>query len=82
MIAILFLITALGVGCYPASVSAREPKQVRAFRYINPCPATAKTAGACPGWVVDHIVPLCLGGADVPANMQWQDREASLRKGQ
>src|SRR6185369_17579356 len=24
------------------------------------------------GYVVDHIVPLECGGADVPANMQWQ----------
>jgi hypothetical protein len=25
-----------------------------------------------PGYVIDHIVPLACGGADVPANMQWQ----------
>lgn len=25
-----------------------------------------------PGYVVDHIVPLCAGGADAPGNMQWQ----------
>src|SRR5262249_35140777 len=24
------------------------------------------------GYVVDHIVPLACGGADVPGNMQWQ----------
>jgi hypothetical protein len=24
------------------------------------------------GYVVDHIVPLEYGGADIPANMQWQ----------
>jgi hypothetical protein len=30
-----------------------------------------------PGYVIDHIVPLALGGADTPANMQWQTlREA------
>jgi hypothetical protein len=29
-------------------------------------------AGACPGYVVDHIIPLKRGGADEPANMQWQ----------
>ena len=28
--------------------------------------------GACPGYVVDHVKPLCAGGADAPANMQWQ----------
>ncbi|SRR6266566_5913681 len=25
-----------------------------------------------PGYVVDHLVPLCAGGADAPGNMQWQ----------
>lgn len=25
-----------------------------------------------PGYVVDHIRPLACGGADTPANMQWQ----------
>ena len=32
------------------------------------------------GYVVDHIVPLECGGADVPANMQWQTvREAKIK---
>ena len=25
-----------------------------------------------PGYIVDHIIPLECGGADTPANMQWQ----------
>ncbi len=29
-------------------------------------------AGKCPGYVVDHIRPLCAGGPDNAANMQWQ----------
>ena len=28
-----------------------------------------------PGYVVDHIVPLCAGGADAVYNMQWQTVE-------
>ena len=28
----------------------------------------------CPGYVVDHMVPLKRGGADTPANMQWQTK--------
>lgn len=33
-----------------------------------------------PGWVVDHQIPLCAGGPDVLANLQWQERHASYRK--
>lgn len=42
------------------------------FRAKHACPGTGKTKGACPGYVVDHIVPLCAGGVDNPTNMQWQ----------
>jgi hypothetical protein len=32
------------------------------------------------GYVVDHIVPLECGGADVPSNMQWQTlQEARIK---
>ena len=50
------------------------------FRKDNPCPVTGQTRGACPGYVVDHIVPLCAGGDDDPSNMQWQTKEESLDK--
>ncbi|MCW5624558.1 MAG: HNH endonuclease [Burkholderiales bacterium] len=53
----------------------------RAFQRLHPCPATGKPRGACPGYVVDHIVPLCAGGADDPINMQWQERAESHAKG-
>lgn len=35
-----------------------------------------------PGFVVDHVVPYCAGGAvvDVVANLQWQEAAASYRK--
>jgi hypothetical protein len=50
----------------------RDPHQRAAFMKQQPCPSTGKTRGACPGYVVDHIMPLCAGGADRPSNMQWQ----------
>lgn len=59
---------------------ARDGSQVRAFRKLHACPATGNHTGACPGWVVDHVIPLCAGGADHPDNMQWQERQASYRK--
>jgi 5-methylcytosine-specific restriction endonuclease McrA len=59
---------------------ARDRAQRAAFFREHPCPSTGNTHGACPGWVVDHIVPLCAGGADDPSNMQWQELEASKEK--
>jgi hypothetical protein len=59
---------------------ARNPHAKEAFRRSHPCPATGKTYGACPGWVVDHVQALKHGGADDPGNMQWQTREAAKIK--
>lgn len=55
----------------PSLTVARSPAEVRAFRAEHPCPATGRRSGACPGWQVDHIRPLCAGGLDRPSNMQW-----------
>lgn len=57
------------------SKTLRDRAQVRAFRTEHPCPATGRTRGACPGWHVDHVTPLCAGGADRPHNMQWITKE-------
>lgn len=50
------------------------------FRAITACPATGKIQRWCPGYVVDHIEPLCAGGHDAPSNMQWQTKAASYKK--
>ena len=34
--------------------------------------ATGKITGTCPGYVVDHLVPLRRGGGDSSDNLQWQ----------
>ncbi len=49
--------------CLPTK---RSSYQVRLFKKITGYPHGRK------GYVVDHIVPLCAGGADKPSNMQWQ----------
>jgi hypothetical protein len=59
---------------------ARSPKARASFRYSNPCPSSGKSSGACPGYVIDHVVALKRGGADAPRNMQWQTREAAKAK--
>jgi hypothetical protein len=59
---------------------ARDPHAKEAFRKNHPCPATGKTYGACPGWVVDHRQALKHGGADDPSNMQWQTHAEAKAK--
>ena len=51
---------------------ARNAHAKEEFRRWHPCPATGKSYGACPGWVIDHVQALKHGGADAPFNMQWQ----------
>lgn len=50
----------------------RSRVEVVKFKLTNTCPSTGlKRKGPCPGHEVDHIIPLCAGGADKVANMQW-----------
>ena len=65
---------------WPPTALGRDSKQRAAFLKAYPCPATGMARGACPGFVVDHIRPLCAGGADTPANMQWQTIAEAKRK--
>jgi len=50
------------------------------FKAEYPCPATDRRSGACPGYVIDHVVPLACGGADAADNMQWQTVAAAHAK--
>ena len=49
----------------------RSAAVLRAFRIAHPCPATGQVAGACPGWSVNHTIPLACGGCDSVSNMDW-----------
>ncbi len=66
----------------PCAIGAtqRDPHQRAVFVKQHPCPANGKTRGACPGYMVDHIKPLCAGGADHPSNMQWQTVAEAKKK--
>ena len=60
-----FLILAAPSDAKPSSSSPA----IAEFKQANPCPATGKLKGACPGYVVAHAVPMC---ADDPGQLQWQ----------
>jgi hypothetical protein len=51
-----------------------------AFKKQYACPSTGKISGACPGYVIDHKMPLKHGGQDAPSNMQWQTTQAAKAK--
>ncbi len=55
----------------PARSIERSPAIKAEFRKANPCPATGRKTGACPGWEVDHRQALVCGGADTVDNLQW-----------
>lgn len=58
----------------------RNSAQRAAFIRDHPCPATGRNRGPCPGYVVDHIEPLCADGPDNPGNMQWQTVKEAKEK--
>ena len=58
--------------CLPAHPRIeRSAAEVAAFKRENPCPSTGRRRGSCPGWHVDHITALCMGGEDQRGNMHW-----------
>ena len=59
---------------------ARDPRARNEFKRLHPCPSTGKSGGSCSGYVIDHVQPLKRGGADTPANMQWQTEGAAKIK--
>lgn len=63
-----------------ASQIARSTSIRAEFQRHTPCPSTGAPRGRCPGYVVDHITPLCAGGADHPGNLQWQTVHAAKLK--
>lgn len=68
---------------YVLTSHAAQPRSktvLAEFQRQNPCPSTGKTKGACPGFVKDHIYPICAGGSDSVDNLQWQTVAEAKRK--
>lgn len=50
---------------------ARSNTARHAFARAQACPSTGQHRLPCPGYRIDHIVPLKRCGVDAPENMQW-----------
>jgi hypothetical protein len=75
------LVVACGATFFSISPAAGAGPRVAEleFQRLHPCPANGARDGDCPGYAIDHVVPLCLGGPDVVYNMRWQ-RLAELKR--
>lgn len=58
----------------------RSSAELHAFQRHNPCPSTGKPRGSCPGYQIDHRIPLKCGGPDKIENLQWLTVEAHKAK--
>lgn len=82
---LLTLALMLALSCGGGTVHSRHSRHRSArakaqFKLMYPCPATGAVKGPCPGYVIDHIVPLACNGPDEPTNMQWQTVEEGKAK--
>lgn len=50
---------------------SRRADVLNEFKRLYPCPATGESKGRCPGWAIDHVIPLAVGGCDGVSNLQW-----------
>lgn len=65
-----------------STAAPRRSRSVRSeFQRLSPCPSTGRASGSCPGWEVDHVVPLACGGTNSLGNLQWLTREENRSKG-
>jgi len=49
----------------------RDRAVLREFAKTHPCPSTLEPRPSCPGWAIDHVIPLASGGCDSLINLQW-----------
>lgn len=75
------LLTVLLLFSLQAQAGQHRSYQAKAeFKRTHLCPSTNQPRGACPGYIVDHIIAIKRGGADSPSNMQWQTVEDAKAK--
>ena len=77
----ILIALALALTLMPAQAVIKRSQSAKVhFVRVHACPATGLHKLPCSGWVIDHVKPLACGGADAPANMQWQTVAAAKAK--
>jgi len=79
----ILLIALFATSALPLVANAeykRSKAVLRAFVYQQACPATGMHRLPCPGWQIDHIIPLKCGGPDDLENLQWLTVQAHKEK--
>jgi len=77
----LIIAATLAASC--AATQARIPRSEAAktaFVKMQACPATGLQRLPCPGFQIDHKVPLKCHGSDTPDNLQWLSTQAHKDK--
>lgn len=63
-----------------AATAPRDRAVASLFILTVLCPVTGETGHRCPGFIRDHFIPLCTGGADAVGNMWWEDIARAAEK--
>lgn len=77
---VLSLLLLFPLDSAPAAIQHRSRSERLEFTRLHPCPVARSPHSLCPGYQVDHVIPLCRGGADRVWNMQWLTVAEHLRK--
>lgn len=72
LLALSLTVSNVGASC---PMPNRSQRVIYEFRKQHPCPATGVTTGACPGWEVDHVIPLACCGKDELINLRWLESD-------
>lgn len=56
---------------YESGRIKRNTAMLDEFAKVFPCPQTGEPVTSCPGWALDHVLPVALGFCDRQDNIQW-----------
>jgi len=66
------LIIFIVIPCLTLATTKRSQQVTTEFKSHWKCPSTGVYGGKCPGFIMDHKIPLSCGGPDEWRNLQWQ----------